>query len=133
MKAGRLQGLRAGAEGPAVMSDDRDLHVVDRRQRIEETLELLAAVSPDPELARGRSDIECGCLELVDVHPVPLHREVGLLFREASREPAPGVPAVLAAPDGWRAARAGARRRLERHDINGVGVLGVNENRKAEV
>src|SRR5439155_21253382 len=41
--------------------------------------------------------------------------------------------AVLAAPDGRRAARARARRRLERQDVNRIRVVRMHEDREAEV
>src|SRR5262245_65631090 len=74
----------------------RDLHAVDRRQRVEETVPLLAAVPPDPELARRGAEVERRRLLLVDVHRVAQHREIGLFLREAASEPAPRVAAVLA-------------------------------------
>src|SRR5262245_65905958 len=74
----------------------RDLHAVDRRKRVEETVPLLAAVAPDPELTRRGSEVERRRLLLVDVHRVERDREVGVLLREAFGEPAPRSTGVLA-------------------------------------
>src|SRR5207237_1329424 len=106
-----------------VSSDHRNLHAVDRRERVEQAAPLLAAVAADPELSRRGPEIERGRLELVDVHRVALDREEALLLRQPAREPLPRTAAILAAPDRGCTARAGARRRVERHDVDRVRVL----------
>src|SRR5215475_12482201 len=98
--------------------DDRDLHVVNGRQRVEQAFELLAAFSPDPELPGSRAEVERGRLELVDRHRVAKNREVALFLRQPFRQPRPGVAAVLASPDGRCAPWTRACHRLERHHID---------------
>src|SRR5438552_10591442 len=88
-----------------VASDHRDLHAVDRRERVEQAVPLLAAVPPDPELACRGAEVERRRLELVDVHRVAQDREEALLLRQTAGEPPPRAAAVLAAPDGGGAAR----------------------------
>ena len=80
-------------------SHHRDLHAVDRRQRVEEATPFLAAVTTDPELAGRGAEVERGRAEVVDVHRVPQDREVALLLRHSACEPLPRAAAVLAAPD----------------------------------
>src|SRR5712691_4658493 len=111
----------------------RDLHAVDRRERVEQAVPLLAAVPSDPELSRRGAEVERRRLELVDVHRVAQDREEALLLRQTAGEPPPRAAAVLAAPDGGDAARTGARRRLERHDVDRVGILRMDDHREAEV
>ncbi len=113
--------------------DDGDLDVVDWRQRVEHAVPLFATVTADPELAGRGAEVQRGRGERVDGHAVAQHREVGVLLGETLRQPAPGVAAVLAAPDGWRAARARARRGLERHHVHRVGVVRMDDDREPEV
>ena len=94
-------------------SHHRNLHAVDRRERIEQAAPRLAAVSPDPELSGRGPEVERGRLELVDVHRVALDREEALLLRQAAGKPLPRAAAILAAPDRGRGARM-ARRRSSR-------------------
>src|SRR5258705_495635 len=102
------------------------------RQRVEQAFELLAAVPADPELPGGRAEIKGRRLELVDRHRVPKDREVALPLRQPLRKPRPRVAAVFAAPDGRSAAWTGACRRLERHDVDGVRVVRMHDDRKTE-
>src|SRR5208282_5344039 len=87
-------------------SHDRDLHAVDRRQRVEKATPFLAAVTTHPELPGRGAEVERGRAEVVDVHRVPQDREVGLLLRHSACEPFPRAAAVLAAPYRGGAARA---------------------------
>src|SRR2546425_618749 len=126
-------GGRAAAGMPSRGSDHRDLDAVDRRERVEQAVPLLAAVATDPELARGGAEVERGRLQLVDGHRVAQDRVVGILLREAAGKTLPGAAAVLAAPHGRGAVRTGARHRHERQDVDRVGVVRMNDDREAEV
>ena len=66
-----------------------DFHVMNRRQRIEQAIPLLAALPADPQLTGRRAEVKRGRVEPVDVHRVALHREVGLLLRQPTGETAP--------------------------------------------
>src|SRR5437867_8999158 len=79
-------------------SDHRDLHAVDRRERVEQAAPVLAPIAAHPELTRRGPEVERGRAELVDVHRVALDGEEALLLRQPAREPPPGVAPVLAAP-----------------------------------
>src|SRR5215469_14964317 len=68
-------------------SHDCDLDVVDRGQRIEQAVPLLTTLPPDPQLTGRRAEIECRCLELIDVHRVAQDGEVALLPRQPTCEP----------------------------------------------
>src|SRR5690348_12950550 len=83
--------------------DDRDLDVVNRRQRVEEAFPLLPALAADPELTGRRTEVECRRLQVVDRHRIAQDREVALLLRHPLRQPVPGIAAILAAPDGGSA------------------------------
>src|SRR2546426_5076386 len=114
-------------------SDHRDLHAVDRRQRVEQAVPLLAAVPPDPQLSRRGPEVERGRFELVDVHRVAQDREEALLLRHAAGELPPRAAAILAAPDRGSAAWTGARRGLERRSVDRVRVVRMHDHRKAEI
>src|SRR5437773_11217181 len=114
-------------------SHDRDLDVVNRGQRIEQAVPLLTALPPDPKLTGRRAEVECGCLEPVDVHRVAQDGEVALLLRQPTREPAPRLAAILASPHRGRPAGTGARRPLKRDDVYRVGVVRVDDDGKSEV
>src|ERR1700730_11278823 len=114
-------------------SHDCNLDAVDRGQRIEQAVPLLAALPPDPELTGRRSEVERGNLEAVDVHRVAQDGEVALLVRQPTRESAPRVAAILAAPHRGRTAGTGARRRLKGHDVHRVGVVRMDNDWKSEV
>src|SRR5215467_4136027 len=114
-------------------SHDSDLDVVDRGQRIEQAVPLLTALPSDPQLTGRRAEVECRCLEPIDVHRVAQDREVALLLRQPTCEPAPRLAAIFAAPHRWRAARTGARRPLKGHDVYRIGVMRVDYDRKSEV
>src|SRR5262249_12236713 len=45
----------------------------------------------------------------------------------------PRAAAVLAAPDGRRTARTGARRRFERYDVDRVGIVGMHDDGEPKV
>src|SRR5436190_19171686 len=62
--------------------DDCNLHVVNRRQRIEQAFELRAPFSAHPELAGGRPEVERRRLQLVYRHRVATNRKVALLLRQ---------------------------------------------------
>src|SRR5262245_4811574 len=109
-------------------SDHRDFHAVDGREGVEETAPLLAAVVADPESSGGGAEVERGRLQVVDVHRIALNREETLLLWQAAGEPLPRVTAVLAAPHCGRAPWTGARRRLEWHDVDRFGVVGVDDD-----
>ncbi len=106
---------------------------MDRREGVEQAAPLLATVSPNPELACRGPEVERGRFELVDVHRVALDREEAFLLRQPAGEPPPRATAVLASPDRGSAARTGARRRLERHDVDRVGVVRMHDDWEAEV
>src|SRR5438552_3682930 len=114
-------------------SEYRDLHAVDWRQRVEQAAPVLAAVAPHPQLARRSAEIESGFLELIDVQRVALDREEAFLLRQAAREAFPGIAAVCASPHCGRAARTGARHRLQRHHVDRVGVVRMYHDREAEI
>src|SRR5690348_5441883 len=119
--------------GAHANSHDRDLDVVNRRQRIEQAVPLLTALPTDPQLTGRRAEVECGCLEQVDVHRVAQDGEVALLLWQPTRDAAPRLATIFAAPHRWRAAWTGARRRLQGHDVYRVGVVRVDHDRKSEV
>src|SRR6185369_97147 len=114
-------------------SHDGDLHAVDWRQRVEEALPALAAVTTDPKLAGGCPEVERGRRQLVDVHRVAQHREITLLFRQPLRELLPRAAAVFAAPDARRAVGTGACLRGERHNVNRISIVRMHHDREAEV
>src|SRR5690348_13217027 len=72
----------SGQGRSTLASHDRDLDVVDRGQRIEQAVPLLTTLPPDPQLTGRRAEIECRCLELIDVHRVAQDGEVALLPRQ---------------------------------------------------
>src|SRR5205823_6557739 len=90
-------------------SDDGNLDVVDRRQRIEQALPLFAAFSANPELAGRRAEVERRRLEPIDVHRIAQNGEVALLFRQPARESVPRGAAILATPHCRCTAGTGAR------------------------
>src|SRR5437588_2812436 len=118
---------------PVSSSYYRHLDTMNRRQRVEQAAPLLAAVAPHPQLPRGRAEVERGGLEVVDGHAVALDGEEALFLRQATSQPAPGIAAVLAAPDRGRAAGTGARPALQRHDVNRIGVVRMDDDGEAEV
>src|ERR1700722_4763927 len=65
-------------------SHDRDLHAVDRRQRIEEATPFLTPFTTDPKLAGCGAEVERGRAKVVDVHCVPQDREVAILLRHSA-------------------------------------------------
>ena len=71
----------------------------------------------------GKRASRCPC--------VPLHREEAFRFREAAGQAFPRAPAVLARRRG--SAGAGARRRLQRHDVDAVGVVRMDDDRETEI
>src|SRR5439155_20878420 len=111
----------------------RDFHAVDRWKRVKQAVPFFAAVSSDPELSGRGSKVEGRGCELVDVHGVALDGEEALLLGQPLGEALPGIAAVLAAPNRGHAARTGARHRLERHHVDRVGVVRMDNNREAEV
>src|SRR5215469_17317010 len=126
-------GCRVIRVGIPQNSHDRDLDVVNRGQRIEQAVPLLTPLSPDPQLAGRRAEVECRRLKPVDVHRIAQDGEIALLFRQSPREPTPRLAATLATPHCWRAARTRASRRLKRYDVYRVGVVRVNHDGKSEV
>src|SRR5215471_7053626 len=114
-------------------SHNTDLDVVNRRQRIEEAIPLFTTLPPDPKLASRRPEVERGSLEAVDVHRVAQNREIALLLGQPARKPSPGLAAIFAAPHRRRAPRATARRRLKRHNIYRLRVVGMDQDGKSEV
>src|SRR5882762_1779517 len=96
-------------------SHDRELEVVTLEQRIEEAVPLLTTLAPDPRLTGRGVEVECKCLEPVDVHRVAQDGEVALLPRQPTCEPTTRLAAIFAAPHRWRSAGTGARRRLKGH------------------
>src|SRR5689334_9848402 len=98
-------------------SHDRDLDVVDRRERIEKAVPLFTALPPHPQLTRRCAEVECRCLEPIDVHRVAQDSKVALFLWQPTREPAPRFTAVFAPPHRWCAARAGTCRRRKGHDV----------------
>src|SRR5205807_6477116 len=80
-----------------------------------------------------RAEVERGGLEVVDGHAAALDGEEALFLRQATSQPAPGIAAVLAAPDRGRAAGTGARPALQRHDVNRIGVVRMDDDGEAEV
>src|SRR4051812_13519922 len=105
---------------------------MDWGQRIEQAIPLLTALSSDPELTRRCSEVERGRLDPVDVHRIAQNSEVALLLRQPSREPAPRIAAILATPHCGRAARTGTRPRLQGHDVQRIGVVRVDDDRKSK-
>ena len=114
-------------------SDQRHLDAEDWRERIEEAAPLLPAVAPDPELPGGGPEVERRRLEFVDAHRVAQDREVARLLRQPLCESPPRAAAIFAAPHRGRAAGTGAGHRLERHHVERVGIVGVHDQREAEV
>src|SRR5262245_25896789 len=123
----------AGRAVPTTPSDDRHLHVEDRRQRVEQALPLLAALAAHPQLAGGGAEVERRRPGLVDVHPVAEHGEEAVPLRQPLRELLPRAAAVLAPPYAGRGGGTGARHRLERQHIDGVGVVRMDRDREAKV
>src|SRR5439155_12274689 len=111
----------------------RDFHAVDRWKRVKQAVPFFAAVSSDPELSGRGSKVEGRGLKLVDVHGVALDGEEALLLGQPLSEALPGIAAILTAPDRRRAARTGARHRLERHQVDRVGVVRMDDDREAEI
>jgi len=59
------KGSRSAALSEAISrrqgsSRDGDLDVVDRGQRIEQAIPMLAALPPDPQVTGRRAEVECG-------------------------------------------------------------------------
>src|SRR5438552_12066937 len=110
-------------------SDYGDFHAVDRRERIEETVPLLAAVAADPELSGRRPEIKRWRPQFVYVHRVSQHRKIAFLFWKSFRKFVPRVAAILAAPDCGSSARTRARHGLQGQNIDGVSVVWMHNDR----
>jgi hypothetical protein len=114
-------------------SHDRDLHAVDRRKRIEQAVPFLAAVAAHPELTGRGPELKRRRLEIVKVHSIAEHGEETFLLRQSLGQPPPRVAAVLAPPDRRSAAGTRSCRRLERHDVDHIGIVRMDDDGKSEV
>src|SRR6202022_803751 len=71
--------------------------------------------------------------EAVEAPRVARDGEVSVLLRQPTSEAAPRAAAILAPPHSGGATRTSAGRRIQRHHVHGVGIVGVDENGKSEV
>ena len=113
--------------------DNGDFDAVDGWEGVEEAVPLVSAFAADPELAGRCAEVEGWRLQRVDRHRVAQDREVALFGRQTFGKAFPLVAAVVAAPDGGFVVGAGSGRRVQRHDVNGVRIVRVYNDRKSEV